>query len=323
LKARKTIYHERHEQQSAKLMRGFFPILHFVNYVLSRRHDGAFEKALQGKVSGSERGKEPGRCSNNSLCAGKNDRMKRESIHGYDADQARQIDRNFMQDSASLPQGLSSADLEQRAEDHATSSEQPLRALHPDRPRDYILESSLEEIDHEDISLQVWSKENGRLIQQEEVLLFESSPDRENVGNKEHDVWKVETDTGAFMIRRTKNGAYGLKFRSPYQYLQRMADVSARIPDAPISFVGCSRSHLGAGAIWTVQPYIEGEHPSDEELASWLVAQGWRQRDDRTHRYFEFQDTGIMVHDMHAGNCIKTPQGDIIPIDVFFEGLKN
>ena len=179
---------------------------------------------------------------------------------------------------------------------------------------------SIHEIDREDDALIAWAKTCNRFLFAEEVQSFLNTPEIEDVGNKEHNVWKVETSSGAFMIRRTKGGIYGLPERSPFQYLQRMADVSVQIPDAEIKFLGVSQSSFGAGAIWTVQPYIEGGHPSDEELAAWLNNQGWIQKDDRTHRYY--QRDAVKIHDLHIGNCIKTPSGHIIPVDVFFEGLE-
>jgi hypothetical protein len=227
-----------------------------------------------------------------------------------------------MQDSpASLPQSLSAADLVSRAADFAIEAQQPLRTLCSDRPRDYFLKvESIQEIDREDEALISWAKGHNRFLSAIEVSSYLATPGLEDVGNKEHNVWKVETSSGAFMIRRTKGGIYGLPERSPFQYLQRMADVSVQIPDAEINFLGVSQSPLGAGAIWTIQPYIEGGHPSDDELAEWLSNQGWVQMDDRRHRYY--QRGPVKIHDLHIGNCIKTPNGHIIPVDVFFEGLE-
>ena len=222
---------------------------------------------------------------------------------------------------ATRPKSLSAADLVSRAADFAIEAKQPLRALCRDRPRDYFLKvESIREIDSEDEALISWATSSNRIISAVEVQSFLDTPGIEDVGNKEHNVWKVETASGAFMIRRTKGGIYGLPERSPFQYLQRMADVSTQIPDAEIKFLCVSKSTLGAGAIWTVQPYIEGGHPSDEELAAWLKIQGWSQKDDRTHRYY--QRDSVKIHDLHIGNCIKTPSGHIIPVDVFFEGLE-
>ena len=253
---------------------------------------------------------------------GKTTSINYDKQHGKDAEKIFQKGGKIMQAPATLSQSLSASDLNSRGADLATSAEQPLRALSSDRPRDYLLESTHAEIDREDIALIEWAKAHNRFLTAEEVAKFEDTPGLENVGNKEHDVWKVETPKGAFMIRRTKNGAYGLKFRSPFQYLQRMADVSALVPEAPIEFLGVSQSKQGAGAIWTVQPYIEGGHPSDKQLASWLKKEGWIQRDDRPHRYYQHGATGMKIHDLHAGNCIMTSHGIIIPIDVFFEGVE-
>jgi len=124
------------------------------------------------------------------------------------------------------------------------------------------------------------------------------------------------------IIRRTINDSYGFRFSSPFQYLRRMAEFSAQVPSAAVSFLGVSRNARGNGVIWTVQPYIEGTHPTQAELVTDLASQGWRPAGSlHNHLVFEHAMSGIRMHDVHAGNFIRQKNGILIPIDVFFEGL--
>ena len=74
--------------------------------------------------------------------------------------------------------------------------------------------------------------------------------------------------------------------------------------------------------IWTVQPYLEGTHPTQAELVADLASQGWRPAGSlHNHLFFEHTPSGVRMHDVHAGNFIRQKSGNLIPIDVFFEGL--
>lgn len=75
--------------------------------------------------------------------------------------------------------------------------------------------------------------------------------------------------------------------------------------------------------IWTAQPYIEGSHPTQNELVAELGELGWHPAGTKhNHLVFEHASTGIRMHDVHAGNFIRQKNGALIPIDVFFEGLQ-
>jgi hypothetical protein len=127
---------------------------------------------------------------------------------------------------------------------------------------------------------------------------------------------------GKVVIRRTINDSYGFRFSSPFQYLRRMAEFSAQVPAAAVSFLGVSRNARGNGVIWTVQPYIEGTHPTQAELVADLASQGWRPAGSlHNHLVFEHALSGVRIHDVHAGNFIRQKNGSLIPIDIFFEGL--
>jgi hypothetical protein len=55
-----------------------------------------------------------------------------------------------------------------------------------------------------------------------------------------------------------------------------MAEFSAQVPAAAVQFLGVSLNQRGNGVIWTVQPYIEGTHPTQAELVADLKLQGWK-----------------------------------------------
>ena len=101
-----------------------------------------------------------------------------------------------------------------------------------------------------------------------------------------------------------------------------MAEFSGQVPAAAVRFLGVSLNPRGNGVIWTVQPYIEGTHPTQAELVADLKLQGWKPAGSlHNHLVFRHVPTGIRMHDVHAGNFIRQKNGILIPIDVFFEGL--
>lgn len=120
-----------------------------------------------------------------------------------------------MQDSAAFPSNPSAPNLDAGGTPLAISAEQPPRAICSGRPSDYINKVSLDQMDREEAALLAWSKRTNRLISQEEISIFLSRHQKVKGGNKEHDVWKLETSSAAVVILRTKGGMDGLPFRSP------------------------------------------------------------------------------------------------------------
>jgi len=166
-----------------------------------------------------------------------------------------------------------------------------------------------------------WAEQNHRIFPTAEIVTFEGMGTPKG-GGSEHDTWKIETSSGAFVIRRTINDSYGFRFSSPFQYLRRMAEFSHQVPVAAVRFLGVSLNKRGNGVIWTVQPYIEGTHPTQAELVAELKSHGWQPAGSlHNHLVFQHDPTGIRMHDVHAGNFIRQKNGNLIPIDVFFEGI--
>lgn len=205
----------------------------------------------------------------------------------------------------------------------AIPAEQPLVELAQGPVKEYALAADPVEIDREEARLIFWATGNFRLFSNEEIELFEKQAGPEG-GGSEHDAWVVLSPAGKVVIRRTINDSYGFRFSSPFQYLRRMAEFSSQAPGAAVKFLGVSRNSRGNGVIWTVQPYIEGEHVDQSELVTYLGKQGWQRVVTRdNHLVFEHAASGIRMHDVHAGNFIRQKNGELVPIDVFFEGLPS
>lgn len=223
--------------------------------------------------------------------------------------------------SALRPSQTTAAELVAGGSQIAIPAKQPLGELTQAPVAEYALSASPAKIDAEESRLMEWAALNHRIFPPEEIAGFEQQAGPQG-GGSEHDAWVVMGKTGKVVIRRTINDSYGFRFSSPFQYLRRMAEFSAQVPSAAVRFLGVSRNARCNGVIWTVQPYIEGTHPTQNDLVADLTLQGWRPAGSlHNHLIFEHVPTGIRMHDVHAGNFIREKNGVLIPIDVFFEGL--
>lgn len=230
-------------------------------------------------------------------------------------------DKASAPNSALRPSQATAAELVAGGAHISIPAEQPLGELTQAPVAEYAQSASPAEIDAEESILIQWADHNHRLFPADEIQKFEKSAPPKG-GGSEHDAWKIETPNGAFVIRRTINDSYGFRFSSPFQYLRRMAEFSEQVPAAAVRFLGASLNTRGNGVIWTVQPYIEGTHPSQAELVAELTLQGWKPAGSlHNHLVFQHVASGTRMHDVHAGNFIRQKNGILIPIDVFFEGL--
>lgn len=223
--------------------------------------------------------------------------------------------------SALRPSQASAAELVAGGSEIAIPAKQPLGELTQAQVAEYAQSASPAVIDAEESILVEWAERNFRMFPKQEIVAFEQQAGPRG-GGSEHDAWVVMGKYGKVVIRRTINDSYGFRFSSPFQYLRRMAEFSAQVPAAAVSFLGVSLNPRGNGVIWTVQPYIEGTHPTQAELVAELASQGWRPAGSlQNHLVFQHSPSGIRMHHVHAGNFIRQKNGYLIPIDVFFEGL--
>ena len=221
------------------------------------------------------------------------------------------------------PDQASAAELVAGGSQIAIPAKQPLSELSQAPVAEYVLPASPSCIDLEETALFEWAERNHRIFSSMEIEQFEMRAGCKG-GGSEHDAWVVMGKEGKVVIRRTIQDSFGFRFSSPFSYLRRMAEFSTQVPSAAVSFLGVSRNVRGNGVIWTVQPYIEGTHPTQAELVAELKLQHWKPAVTlHNHLVFEHVPTGIRMHDVHAGNFIRQKNGNLIPIDVFFEGLSS
>jgi len=98
----------------------------------------------------------------------------------------------------------------------------------------------------------------------------------------------------------------------------------ARTPSSALRPSEACAAELIAGgskiAIPSKQPL--GELTQDPLKEANLKLHGWRPAGSQhNHLVFEHAVSGIRIHDVHAGNFIRRKNGDLIPIDVFFESI--
>ena len=70
---------------------------------------------------------------------------------------------------------------------------------------------------------------------------------------------------------------------------------------------------LGGPSLVTSQPFVDGTAPTDAEITSWFTANGYI---SVGHNHWKHHQTGTEIADAHAGNLIKTADGELVPIDL-------
>lgn len=180
---------------------------------------------------------------------------------------------------ASNPQGnLRAEQLVSRGKEQAGRSEQseypPIGSgydqgswVRPDRP------SSLSEIDKQDDDLYKWAKKNGHFVDPVEVARIAEIADK-TFGGQEHDVWAFTKGSNPIVIRRTRNGGYGLRDRTPGEYIKRWQLSNAAFPDTAVSLIGYTKDARGNGVILTAQRYFEGTKRPQKEIDAAMATLG-------------------------------------------------
>ena len=66
-------------------------------------------------------------------------------------------------------------------------------------------------------------------------------------------------------------------------------------------------------ALVTSQPFVFGDVPTPDEVASWFEANGYH---SNGHNRWKNDESGLEIADAHVGNLIKTKAGELVPIDL-------
>ncbi len=162
-----------------------------------------------------------------------------------------------------------------------------------------------ERIRQEAESILEWGAETGRLLSPDE--LFEIAKGwRELGGQSEHTVFHIAELARVVKFTLPPNfGAQG-----SIAYLANIA-ASNRLFGDDIRFHGILETDKGPAFVIS-QPYVHGTEPEQKEIDAWFTANGYRSTGHNRWR----NDAGTEIADAHAGNLIKTEEGELVPIDL-------
>ena len=94
--------------------------------------------------------------------------------------------------------------------------------------------------------------------------------------------------------------------------LDRITLHNAYFPETAMTVLGFGRTKDGEFKIIVEQPFIEGSHISDEEIADYMQKMGFELRNKRNWTY---ATPDIYLSDMHDENVIRSSAGTIFVVD--------
>ena len=115
-------------------------------------------------------------------------------------------------------------------------------------------------------------------------------------------------DHGATLVK-----AIGLDyFIQPILALDRISLHNAYFPETTLTVLGFGRTADGEFKIIVEQPFVEGTHVSDEEIADYMHKMGFELHNPHNWTY---STPDIYLSDMHDENVIKSREGNIFVVD--------
>ena len=115
-------------------------------------------------------------------------------------------------------------------------------------------------------------------------------------------------DHGATLVK-----AIGLDyFIQPILALDRISLHNAYFPETTLTVLGFGHTSDGEFKIIIEQPFIEGTHVSDEEIAEYMRKMGFELHNPRTWTY---ATPDIYLSDMHDENVLRSAAGTIFVVD--------
>ncbi|MFO1484711.1 MAG: hypothetical protein U1F71_15215 [Verrucomicrobiaceae bacterium] len=108
------------------------------------------------------------------------------------------------------------------------------------------------------------------------------------------------------------SGGLGNTHALPFEYLQRLQLQNDLFGDDIL--VEAVLDHLDGLLVVTSQPFITGDHPTLDQIAVYMIAEGFAAT--RSDDWYRAADD-VAIFDSHPGNYIRTPEDIIVPIDLF------
>lgn len=138
---------------------------------------------------------------------------------------------------------------------------------------------------------------------------------------REHRTWRQEDASRIYKYTypnefgRTAfygSGGLGNTNALPFEYLTRLALHNEVFGDDVV--IECTlEDDLDRLVTVISQSFIEGDHPSQACIDEYMTAEGFVKT--RSGDWYRFEDD-LAVFDSHCGNFIRTPGGDVVPIDL-------
>ncbi len=152
-----------------------------------------------------------------------------------------------------------------------------------------------------------WARESGLLLDSQRFGRLAARYPQLG-GQSEHTVFHVQSQHRVIKFTLPPNfGAQG----EAAVYLRNL-EAANRLFGDDILLHGVLQTKLGP-ALVTSQPFVAGDVPTTQEVASWFETNGY---DSTGHNRWKNSATGAEVADAHVGNLIKTHDGELVPIDL-------
>ena len=152
-----------------------------------------------------------------------------------------------------------------------------------------------------------WARESGRLLDPQRFGRLAARYPQLG-GQSEHTVFHVQSRHRVIKFTLPPNfGAQG----EAAVYLRNLEAANSLFGD-DILLHGVLQTRRGP-ALVTSQPFVTGDVPTSQEVASWFETNGYH---STGHNRWKNNATGAEVADAHVGNLIKTHDGELVPIDL-------
>jgi len=151
-------------------------------------------------------------------------------------------------------------------------------------------------------------------------------PDADVTKGSEHYVTRYLEGASPRVIKATIPGKYGRHEYSPSLYLNSWRLFQQFLPALDIRVHGIllqplRRRDTPLPSIVTSMQYIEGGHPSAQQIGKYMKARGWLEHTDQSETQdYVHNESRQIIRDAHPGNWIKQRgTAELMPVDISIE----
>lgn len=153
-------------------------------------------------------------------------------------------------------------------------------------------------------SIEQYAKENNIWI--DDTTEYYNSKYGEPIGaGEEAMVWGDETNGRVIKTQDT------FQYPNLQQKLDSISLHNSYFPESRLTVIGFGRNSNGDFQVIVEQPFIQGEKVTLAEIKSQLESVGF-EKDENNDNY---RNDNVIIEDVHTGNALKTPKGNIVIID--------